>query len=102
HPTTMAGSTSKLQLPVWTLAAPLVAWLLFAGTGRGSGTFYSSLLTAGLIVSVLAAVHHAEVVAHRVGEPYGALVLAAAVTTIELALIVTLMATGGHEASPRA
>lgn len=43
--------------------------------------------------SVLAAVHHAEVIAHRVGEPYGSLVLAVAVTVIEVALIVTLMIT---------
>ena len=42
--------------------------------------------------AVLAAVHHAEVVAHRVGEPFGSLVLAVAVTVIEVALIVTLMA----------
>lgn len=41
--------------------------------------------------AVPAAVHHAEVVAHRVGEPFGALVLAVAVTVIEVALIVTLM-----------
>ena len=44
-----------------------------------------------LAASVLAAVHHAEVVAHRVGEPFGSLVLAVAVTVIEVALIVTLM-----------
>jgi Ca2+:H+ antiporter len=43
---------------------------------------------------VLAAVHHAEVVAHRVGEPYGSLVLAVSVTVIEVALIVTLMVSG--------
>ena len=42
---------------------------------------------------MLAAVHHAEVVAHRVGEPYGSLVLAVAVTIIEVGLIVTLMVT---------
>ena len=47
--------------------------------------------------SVLAAVHHAEVVAHRVGEPYGSLVLAVAVTVIEVALIVTLMVSGAGE-----
>jgi Ca2+:H+ antiporter len=46
---------------------------------------------------VLAAVHHAEVVAHRVGEPFGSLVLAVAVTVIEVALIVTLMISGGPE-----
>jgi Ca2+:H+ antiporter len=50
-----------------------------------------------LIGSVLAAVHHAEVVAHRVGEPFGSLVLAVAVTVIEVALIVTLMLSGGPE-----
>ena len=44
---------------------------------------------------MLAAVHHAEVVALRVGEPFGSLVLAVAVTVIEVALIVTLMVSGG-------
>ena len=46
---------------------------------------------------MLAAVHHAEVVAHRVGEPFGSLVLAVAVTVIEVALIVTLMVAGGDD-----
>lgn len=44
--------------------------------------------------AVLAAVHHAEVIAHKVGEPYGSLILAVAVTVIEVALIVTLVLTG--------
>jgi Ca2+:H+ antiporter len=44
---------------------------------------------------VLAAVHHAEVIAARVGEPFGSLVLAVAVTVIEVGLIVTLMVSGG-------
>ena len=48
---------------------------------------------------VLAAVHHAEVVAHRVGEPFGSLVLAVAVTVIEVALIVTLMVDGGDKSA---
>ena len=46
---------------------------------------------------MLSAVHHAEVVAHRVGEPFGTLVLAVAVTVIEVALIVSLMLAGGPE-----
>ncbi|WP_206641984.1 calcium:proton antiporter [Nonomuraea polychroma] len=54
-----------------------------------------ALLLAG---AVLAAVHHAEVIAHRVGEPFGSLVLAVAVTVIEVALIVSLMITGGAQA----
>ena len=48
---------------------------------------------------MLAAVHHAEMVAHRVGEPFGSLMLAVAVTVIEVGLIVTLMSSGGQEAS---
>jgi Ca2+:H+ antiporter len=57
------------------------------------------LVVAALLLggAVLAAVHHAEVVAHRVGEPFGSLVLAVAVTTIEVGLIVTLMVSGGDE-----
>ena len=52
-----------------------------------------------LAAAVLAAVHHAEVVAHRVGEPFGSLVLAVAVTVIEVALILTLMVSGGKDTS---
>nr|WP_246718885.1 ionic transporter y4hA [Microvirga terrestris] len=46
---------------------------------------------AVLVATVFAAVYHAEVVAHRTGEPFGTLVLAVAVTVIEVALIVSLM-----------
>ena len=62
-------------------------------------TLLNLLLIAGLIGSVIAAVHHAEVVAHRVGEPFGTLLLAVAVTVIEVALIVALMLAGGPAAS---
>ena len=54
------------------------------------------LLAAMLTVSVFAAVLHAEVVAARLGEPYGTLILALAVTVIETALIISLMADGQH------
>ncbi len=54
---------------------------------------------AFLVGSVLVAVHHAEVIAHRVGEPFGSPILAVAVTVIEVALIVTLMVSGGSETS---
>jgi Ca2+:H+ antiporter len=50
-----------------------------------------------LVATVFAAVYHAEVVAHRVGEPFGTLVLALAVTIIEVALVVSMMITGGPE-----
>jgi len=84
-------------LPLWTIATPIVAWLLFAGTLLGLPKAFLVLVVAGLIGSVLSAVHHAEVVAYRVGEPFGTLVLAVAVTVIEVALIVSLMLAGGPE-----
>jgi Ca2+:H+ antiporter len=83
----------------WTTYLPLAALVALAATfGRdlaGPIVVLVSLLLAG---AVLAAVHHAEVVAHRVGEPYGSLILAVAVTVIEVALIVTLMVSGGEKA----
>jgi Ca2+:H+ antiporter len=87
----------KLPLPFWTIALPILAWIAYFSPISGLGTLYIIILTALLIGSVLAAVHHAEVVAHRVGEPYGTLLLALAITTIEVALIVSLMLTGGPE-----
>ncbi|MFB6548860.1 calcium:proton antiporter [Streptomyces sp. NPDC056405] len=84
----------------WTTATPVVAVVLLAFTwGRDVPGAVVALLTIVLAMAVLAAVHHAEVVAHRVGEPFGSLVLAVAVTVIEVALIVTLMADGGDKSA---
>jgi Ca2+:H+ antiporter len=84
----------------WQLAVPLAATLL---VGVALAAPFSALLGAlcaiGLIGAVAAAVHHAEVVAHRVGEPFGTLVLALAITAIEVALIVSVMLAGGPEAA---
>ncbi len=87
--------TLHAALPAWSLAVPAAGWLVLGGTLGGPGGWYAALLAAALVACVLAAVHHAEVVAHRVGEPYGTLVLAVAVTIIEVALIVSLMLSGG-------
>ncbi|WP_197364156.1 calcium:proton antiporter, partial [Streptomyces clavuligerus] len=85
----------------WTTSwVPLVAIVALAlGWGRELPGFALALIGLCLIGAVLAAVHHAEVIAHRVGEPFGSLVLAVAVTVIEVGLIVTLMAEGGDKAS---
>ena len=58
-----------------------------------------AVVAAALIAAVFAAVHHAEVVAHRVGEPYGTLILALAITIIEVSLIVAMMLSGGAGAN---
>jgi Ca2+:H+ antiporter len=84
------------RIPWWVWAWPLLAWvvlglqLLLPGSALVTG-----LETFALIATVFAAVYHAEVVAHRVGEPFGSLVLALAVTIIEVALIVSVMIMGG-------
>ncbi|MFC6598820.1 ionic transporter y4hA [Kitasatospora paranensis] len=77
----------------WTVIVPLLALVLLALTwGRSLPGAVVAVVAVFLAGAVLAAVHHAEVIAHRVGEPFGSLVLAVAVTVIEVALIVTLMA----------
>jgi Ca2+:H+ antiporter len=88
----------RLPLPLWTIISPLIALLLYFLKPESLGDGYAGLLAAVLIASVMAAVHHAEVVAHRVGEPFGTLVLAIAVTVIEVSLIVSLMLAGGSAA----
>jgi len=90
----------RSALTRWTVWAPLLALVPLPFTfGRHIGASWIAVVAALLCASVLAAVHHAEVVAHRVGEPFGSLVLAVAVTVIEVALIVTLMVSGGSDAS---
>ncbi|MCP2346587.1 calcium:proton antiporter [Nonomuraea roseoviolacea] len=82
----------------WTVAVPALALVALALTwGRSVSALTGGLLALLLAGAVLAAVHHAEVIAHRVGEPFGSLVLAVAVTVIEVALIVSLMLTGGEK-----
>ncbi|MFF8318117.1 calcium:proton antiporter [Streptomyces bobili] len=84
----------------WTSVVPALAVVLLILTwGRDLAPLVVAVITVILAGAVLAAVHHAEVVAHRVGEPFGSLVLAVAVTIIEVALIVTLMADGGDKGS---
>jgi Ca2+:H+ antiporter len=83
-------------MPLWTWLIPVLSLaLLLAALAAGVGTLLAVLCGAALAGAVIAAVHHAEVVAHRVGEPLGTLVLALAVTAIETALILSMMIAGG-------
>ena len=78
---------------------PALAVLLFAGvTASGyafalsaAGLVFAAVLLVILFGTVFAAVHHAEMIAERIGEPYGTLLLTLAVTIIEVALIATIM-----------
>ena len=90
---------ARSPLLAWTSLVPVLSVVVLAlAWGRTLPPFVVGVVTALLAAAVLAAVHHAEVVAHRVGEPYGSLVLAVAVTVIEVALIVTLMIAGAGAA----
>jgi Ca2+:H+ antiporter len=81
----------------WTGIAPFAALIILGLTFAIPNVWIFGLAAIALAAAVFAAVHHAEVVAHRVGEPFGTLVLAIAVTVIEVALIVSVMLSGGPE-----
>lgn len=92
------GMVIAARTPWWTWAWPVLAWVLMLVTFvTGSNAFISTIAGVLLIATVFAAVYHAEVVAHRTGEPFGTLVLAVAVTVIEVALIVSVMVTAPAE-----
>lgn len=80
------------RIPWWAWAWPALAWamMLVAAFAGASGPI-AAVVGAILIATVFAAVYHAEVIAHRTGEPFGTLVLAIAVTVIEVALVVSVM-----------
>src|SRR5689334_17114835 len=85
-------------MPRSTTLIPLLALaLLVAAALAGVGPWLAVACGIALMATVIVAVHHAEVVAHRVGEPLGTLILALAVTVIETALIVSMMASGGQD-----
>src|SRR5262245_6338882 len=84
-------------LPWWTWAWPALALLALLVSFFAAGGLVAALAGFFLLAAVFAAVYHAEVIAHRVGEPFGTLVLALAVTVIETALIVSVMITAPAE-----
>ncbi|HXW88949.1 MAG TPA: ionic transporter y4hA [Terriglobales bacterium] len=86
--------------PRWAWAYPMVAWIVLTiHVLVGANVVVDIISAIALIATVFAAVYHAEVIAHRVGEPFGTLILAIAVTIIEVSLIVSVMITGGSSAA---
>jgi Ca2+:H+ antiporter len=86
------------KIPWWCVAGPLLGGVLVAV--KQAGLVYPAsplvlLLAAGLLaVAVFAAVHHAEVLAVKIGEPFGSILLALAITTLEVGLIISVMVSG--------
>lgn len=86
------------RLYEWTTSLPILACILYF-----SGLLENNIIAQGiagilLIFCVMSAVHHSEIIAHRVGEPYGTIILAVSITIIEVAIIISLMmSTNGNE-----
>ena len=92
------SSGTKDRLPLHAVILPALGFAAYFFLGKVGFGLLALVVAAILLGNVLAAVHHAEVVALRLGEPFGTLVLALAVTVIEVGLIVMIMLSG--EPSP--
>lgn len=90
-----------VSIPTWTWLAPLLAAILlalkFALIVSSDATPILVLAAILLGTTVFASVHHAEILALKLGEPFGSILLAVAVTVIEVALIVSIMLSGAAE-----
>lgn len=92
---------AKLDMPLYTVLFPLAAY----ATTVLAHHFESSLRIApewvqigfpalGLVVmmgAVFAALHHAEIVSERLGQPFGTLILTISVTAIEVTIVASMM-----------
>src|SRR4029079_7102194 len=95
----IASMSAHGPMPRSSWIFPALAVLLFlvvTATGYGfeltaGGGLFAIVLLVILFGTVFAAVHHSEVIAERIGEPFGTLLLTLAVTIIEVALITTIM-----------
>lgn len=85
------------KLYQWTISIPLLAFILYLSGYLDDHIVLQGVAGLLLIFCVMSAVHHSEIVAHRVGEPYGTIILAVSITIIEVAIIISLMVTGGEE-----
>jgi Ca2+:H+ antiporter len=93
----MSG-VSHASLPLWTWITPVLAaaLVILKLTHIVPADATLVLVAAGVMLgaAVFAAVHHAEVLALKLGEPFGSILLAVAVTVIEVGLIASIMFSG--------
>jgi Ca2+:H+ antiporter len=79
----------------WTIYIPILAWVLYLSGVVADSSFFQVAASVLLILSVMSAVHHSEIIAERVGEPYGTIILAISITVIEVSIIISLMMSEG-------
>lgn len=90
---------TKLTQLNWFVIFPILSWLLLLSGLISSNVIFEILAGILLMSSVIAAVHHSEVVAQRVGEPFGTIILAVSITIIEVGIIISLMLQGGQSST---
>ncbi|WP_162426686.1 calcium:proton antiporter [Pontibacter pudoricolor] len=83
----------------WTVIIPVLAWVLFFSGLINDSSIFQIVASILLIFSVMSAVHHSEIIAEKVGEPYGTIILAISITVIEVSIIISLMMTEGQAAA---
>jgi Ca2+:H+ antiporter len=92
------SSAHAASIPTWSWVAPALSTALlalkFIHVIPGDATLVLLLAAALLGAAVFSAVHHAEVLALKLGEPFGSILLAVAVTVIEAGLIISIMFSG--------
>jgi len=86
-----------IKLYQWTTSIPILACILYFSGLLDNNFIFQIIAGVLLLLCVMSAVHHSEIIAHRVGEPYGTIILAVSVTIIEVAIIISLMISGGPE-----
>lgn len=82
----------------WYNILPIIAGIFYLSGVLGTNGITQSIGAVFLFASVLSAVHHAEIIAHKVGEPYGTIILAICITILEVGLIISFMLSGGEGA----
>ncbi len=83
----------------WTIIIPVLSWILYFTGFVYDSSLFQIIASILLICSVMSAVHHSEIIAEKVGEPYGTIILAISITVIEVSIIVSLMLSEGPEAA---
>lgn len=83
----------------WTTSIPLLACIVYFSGYVNNNYIFQAIAGILLVFCVMSAVHHSEIIAYRVGEPYGTIILAISITIIEVAIIISLMVTGGDTAA---
>ena len=80
----------------WSVLVPILTWILLFTGLIATYSIVQIIASILLIICVMSAVHHSEMIAHKVGEPYGTIILAVAITVMEVSIIISVMLAGGE------